>query len=74
MNRSVRYGVSGRKCYCNGCHQKFGGVRGFERHRKNFKCVDPGSVGLSLNENGFWLLPKPTVFSAAGALLREISP
>lgn len=39
-----------RAAHCAACHRTFGGVRGFERHRKNFTCVDPSTVGLVLIE------------------------
>jgi hypothetical protein len=41
-------------CHCSGCHQTFGGITG-----RNFKCLDPTSIGLALNDAGVWVLPAP---------------
>ncbi len=36
-------------CHCGGgCHQTFSGVTTFDRHRRNGQCLDPASVGLTL--------------------------
>lgn len=39
-----------KAAHCAACHRTFGGVYGFDRHRKNFTCVDPSTVGLVLIE------------------------
>jgi len=34
--------------HCARCHQTFGGVGGFDRHRKDGKCLVPVDIGMSL--------------------------
>jgi hypothetical protein len=38
----------GLTCHCGSCHNSFGGVSNFDRHRRNGQCVDPAELGLSL--------------------------
>lgn len=47
-------------CHCSSCHLTFGGVRGFDRHRKAGSCLDPASLGLELSDTGIWMQPAPT--------------
>lgn len=72
--RSVKYGINGGQCHCNGCGRKFGAVSGFDLHRKKFQCVDPSTAGLWLDDGGFWRLPKRAVLAPSSRLGREISP
>jgi hypothetical protein len=48
--------VNGR-CECGGCGRVFTGLTAFDRHRRNFRCVDPASVGLEQKPNGIWGWP-----------------
>lgn len=48
-------------CLCSGCGRYFGGVSGFEAHRVRFQCVDPASVGLTLDARGYWRKPVPDI-------------
>ena len=48
-------------CPRKGCHRTFTSIRVCERHEKGSHkegryCVDPASVGLVLNRNGYWTL------------------
>lgn len=45
---------AGRKCHCRACGANFLGVGPFDKHRQRDRCVDPATIGMSLNEYGFW--------------------
>lgn len=62
-----------RVCRCSGCGAYFGGVTGFDRHRVRFACVDPATVGLTLNVHGYWIQPRPTAFHVAKAKSADFS-
>jgi hypothetical protein len=42
----------------SGCHQTFGGVTGFDAHRRAGRCLDPATItkdgGMHLDQNGIW--------------------
>lgn len=44
------------RCHCGSCHQHFSSVSAFDRHRKDFQCVHPGSRGL-VSRDGYWGWP-----------------
>ena len=46
-----------KMCKCATCKEYFTSPGGFDKHRKNFKCVPPESVGLIQNEAGVWKIP-----------------
>lgn len=59
---SVTFGGFNRAC-CFSCRRVFGGVSGFDKHRKGNKCLDPATLGMELSE-GIWIQPlKPGVFA-----------
>jgi hypothetical protein len=68
--------TSSRFCHCSECGRYFGGVNGFERHRVHFQCIDPTSVGLKLNDAGYWVRKPPRMLTIKGgkAVLADISP
>lgn len=35
-----------KTCHCCVCHRTFTAITGFDRHRRNGKCLDPATVGL----------------------------
>lgn len=35
---------AGRTCLCRSCGRYFGGVEGFDRHRKDGACLDPDTL------------------------------
>ncbi len=37
------------KAHCATCHETFGSVRSFDRHRTNGHCAEPATLGLTLN-------------------------
>lgn len=43
------------RCHCSGCHRTFGGVGGFDRHRRDFKCLPPEECGMTLEDN-IWVI------------------
>lgn len=51
---------------CRGCGQYFGGADGFTRHRINFQCVEPATLGLALNARGYWVRAAPKVAAVHG--------
>lgn len=46
------------QAHCATCHRTFGGVTGFDRHRRNGACIDPATVGYELVVD-VWRLPMP---------------
>lgn len=40
--------------HCPTCHETFGGVGGFDMHRRDGRCVDPATVRLH-QSRGYWL-------------------
>lgn len=51
--------------HCGACHETFGGVGGFDKHRAGSKdrrfqqgeCTDPSLLGLERNVHGTWVTP-----------------
>lgn len=48
-----------RISHCAGCCRTFTTVPNFDRHRRDFACLDPVEVGLERNERGQWSSPPP---------------
>lgn len=44
-------------CGGAGCHITFGGVTGFDKHRKDGRCLPPASIGLVADAHGVWRKP-----------------
>lgn len=40
----------------SGCHRTFGGVGGFDRHRRDGQCLDPATLGY-VERDGIWRAP-----------------
>lgn len=38
---------SKRLCHCTACHRNFGGISGFDAHRRGGQCLDPEKLGMS---------------------------
>lgn len=53
----VRPTPSQAHCGARGCHQTFGGVTGFDAHRKDGTCLPPASIGMVLSDLGVWRTP-----------------
>lgn len=59
MTCKVKCGrVTPSQAHCGVCHRTFGGVTGFDRHRKDGECLTPESFGLEFR-NGAWRFPAP---------------
>lgn len=43
-------GVS--RAHCGVCHETFGGVTGFDEHRRNGACLKPAAMGLEIRTIG----------------------
>lgn len=42
------------QCHCVAeCHQTFGGVTMFDRHRRDGRCLDPAECGMTYRD-GIW--------------------
>jgi len=48
--------------HCGACHQTFGGVTGFDRHRRGGECLTARDIGMHADRNGVWRYagPDPT--------------
>lgn len=42
--------------HCATCHRSWGGISGFDRHRRNGLCLDPAGLGYDLVK-GIWRQP-----------------
>lgn len=59
--------------HCSACHETFGGVSTFDKHRAGTKdktrrigeCAPPAELGLSLNDHGTWVAPSDGIDFAA---------
>lgn len=51
------------QAHCCTCHRTFGGVRGFDRHRRGGRCVPPEQLGM-VDRDGVWRSPMPTEAAA----------
>jgi hypothetical protein len=43
--------------HCSVCHETFGGIRNFDRHRTDGACRHPTDVGLTIGIRGVWAEP-----------------
>ena len=43
--------------HCSVCHRTFGRVGGFDRHRSDGWCIDPGQLDMVINTRGRWVSP-----------------
>lgn len=55
---------TGRQAHCGACHRTFGGVTGFDEHRRGGQCSDPATIGLEERRGdpeqpGIWRRPMP---------------
>jgi hypothetical protein len=49
--------TSTRTAHCAGCCRTFRSVGGFDKHRRDFQCVDPSDLGMEMDNRGFWFTP-----------------
>lgn len=45
------------QCHCSACHNTFGGISNFDRHRYNGECRRPEDIGLAIGARGVWSEP-----------------
>lgn len=45
------------QAHCAVCHQTFGGVTGFDHHRRDGQCIQPAGLGMELSALGIWRTP-----------------
>lgn len=53
---------------CPTCRRTFGGVTGFDRHRRNGACLDPVALGMTQDGKGVWrseVAARPSHWAAA---------
>jgi len=53
----VRPTPSQAHCGARSCGRTFGGVKGFDAHRKDGNCLDPAMLGMVRNDAGVWRTP-----------------
>lgn len=41
------------QAHCTSCHRTFGGVKGFDEHRKDGQCLDPATRRMT-EVDGIW--------------------
>lgn len=55
--------LTGNRCECGACHQRFNSISAFDLHRTGMygadrHCREPGemrALGMSVNDLGFWI-------------------
>lgn len=60
---TISQGLTGDRCECGGCHQRFNSTSAFDLHRAgkagvDRHCREPGemiAIGMTLNAQGFWI-------------------
>lgn len=45
------------QAHCTVCHRTFGGVTGFDAHRRDGWCIDPTTLGMVQSDVGIWRTP-----------------
>lgn len=45
------------QAHCGACHVTFGGVSGFDRHRRDGQCLTPEAIGHADNGRGVFRAP-----------------
>jgi hypothetical protein len=69
----------GNGAHCSACHQSFGAVSTFDKHRQggvdNRHCVDPATIGMHRDAYGYWRRdsdrPHPHAGSAVTVTARD---
>ena len=58
-----------RRAHCTGCHKTFNSLGGFDKHRKDFKCLDPGDLGMVMSDDGIWSSPMSETYKTTLRLM-----
>lgn len=45
--------------HCSACHTTFGGITGFDRHRRGGQCHDPALLEMHRDSRGVWRFAAP---------------
>lgn len=45
------------QCHCGACHITFGGLSGFDRHRRDGQCLTPEAIGYVRDPRGVYRAP-----------------
>lgn len=45
------------QAHCTSCHRTFGGAAGFDKHRRDGRCLDPAGLGMTPDWRGVWRRP-----------------
>lgn len=53
----VKPSPSQAHCAAEGCHTTFGGISGFDRHRRDGQCLTPEAIGYTPNAAGVYRAP-----------------
>lgn len=59
------------QAHCGVCHTTFGGITGFDRHRRNGQCIPPETFGYTQDDRGVYRAPVSETEKARLAELRE---
>lgn len=59
----ISHGLTGDRCECGACHQRFNSTSAFDLHRAGKAgvdryCREPGemlAIGMKINAHGFWI-------------------
>jgi hypothetical protein len=53
--------------HCSACHETFGAVSGFDRHRRGGECLDVRTLAMHRDGRGVWRQDGTRVFEEASA-------
>ena len=62
------------QAHCGACHVTFGGITGFDRHRRHGQCLTPEAIGHTDNGRGVYRLPMTEARAAQLAAMRTDAP
>lgn len=62
------------QAHCGACHVTFGGITGFDRHRRDGQCLTPEAIGHTDNGRGVYRLPMTEARAAQLAAMRTDAP
>jgi hypothetical protein len=62
------------QAHCGACHTTFGGVSGFDRHRRDGQCLTPAEIGYTDDGRGVYRAPITNAARERFAALRGNAP
>lgn len=51
--------ASPNAAHCAACHETFGAIGNFDRHRRDGQCRHPSELGMVQRRGGIWRVPMP---------------